>query len=329
MGRCWLIVMVAMFALSSCASPGSAPAAGPSGLSPASGVANFRDKLATADQFALKMTGVVAPPKGQSYQGWLLGDDGTTLNVGAIAPGPDGSVTFEWNSPNSENLLNRFAHFQATLEPAAGSARPTGKVVFSGGLDGRALSNARQLFVRTPSRPVTPSADSGYGQTDQSMATPLNTAFAPGLKAQANVALQHVQNAVNADAIGSRAEMRVHLEHVINIYEGQTGPRFGDHDGNGKAEDPGDGYGVLNYSKAIADLYGDQTAVVSAAKEVQSQMTAIEDRCLVILDFKDDASATAQLKDLMGLAKSFTAGPVTRLYDAAQATVSFQVGPAQ
>jgi len=172
-----------MFALSSCASPGSAPAAGPSGLSPASGVANFRDKLATADQFALKMTRVVAPPKGQSYQGWLLGDDGTTLNVGAIAPGPDGSVRFEWNSPNSENLLNRFAHFQATLEPAAGSARPTGKVVFSGGLDGRALSNARQVFIRTPSRPVTPSADSGYGQTDQSMATrstpPLRRASKP------------------------------------------------------------------------------------------------------------------------------------------------------
>jgi hypothetical protein len=292
-------------------------------------LANFRDKLATADQFTLKMTGVAAPPKGQSYQGWLMGDDGTALNVGAIAPGPDGSVTFEWNSPNSENLLNRFAHFQATLESAAGSARPTGKVVFSGGLDGRALLNARQVFVRTQSHPVTPSADSGYGQTDQSMATPLNTAFAPGLKAQTNFAVQHVQNAANADAIGSRSEMRVHLEHVINIFEGQTGPRFGDHDGNGKAENPGDGFGVLNYLKAIADLYGDQAAVVSAAQEVQSQVTAIEDRCLVILNFKDDALATAQLKDLMGLADSFTAGPVTKLYDAAQATVSFQIWPVQ
>ena len=92
---------------------------------------------------------------------------------------------------------------------------------------------------------------------------------------------------------------------------------------------PSNGYGVLNYSKAIADLYGDQAAVVSAAQEVQSQVTAIEDRCLVILNFKDDTSATAQLKDLMGLAQSFMAGPVTRLYDAAQATVSFQVGPVQ
>jgi len=285
--------------------------------------------LATADQFVLNLTGVAPPAEGQAYQGWLVSDDGAVSGVGPIPVSADGSVAFTWNSPNSENLLNRFAHFQATLEPAAGSARPTGKVVFSGGLDGRALSNARQVFVRTQNRPVTPSADSGYGQMDQSMATPLNTAFAPGLKAQANVALQHVHNAANADAIGSRAEMRVHLEHVINIFEGQTGPRFGDHDGNGNAENPGDGFGVLNYLKAITDLYGDQAAVVSAAKEVQSQMTAIEDACLVILNFKDDASATAQLKDLIGLAESFKAGPVTKLYDAAQATVSFQVLPVQ
>jgi hypothetical protein len=230
MGRCWWIVMVAMFALSSCASPGTAPAAGPSSPSSASGVANFRDKLATADQFALKMTGVVAPPKGQSYQGWLIGDDGTTLNVGAIAPGPDGSVTFEWNSPNSENLLNRCARFQATLEPAVGSARPTGKVVFSGGLMAGVVE-CKAGVRQDAESPVTPSADSAMVKRINDE-TPLNTTSAPPQARR--FSRYNMQNAVNADAIGPRAEMRVHLEHVINILKGKR-CAF-DHDGNGNAE---------------------------------------------------------------------------------------------
>jgi len=196
---------------------------------PSGGVASFRDKLATADQFVLVMRGVAAPPSGQVYQGWLMGAEGATTSVGTLAPGPDGRVTLEWNAPNSENLLGRYSRFQITLEQGAAKAKPAGKVVFSGALEGKALTNARQVLVRNSGQP----------------ATPLNTAFALGLESQASMAAQHVQNAVNADAIGARDEMRVHLEHVVNILEGANGPRFGDHDGSGRAEDPGDGFGVL------------------------------------------------------------------------------------
>ena len=196
---------------------------------PSGGVASFRDKLATADQFVLVMIGVAAPPSGQVYQGWLVGAEDATTTVGALAPGPDGRVTLEWNAPNSENLLGRYSRFQITLEQSAAKAKPAGKVVFSGALEGKALTNARQVLVRNSGQP----------------ATPLNTAFALGLESQASMAAQHVQNAVNADAIGARDEMRVHLEHIVNILEGARGPRFGDHDGSGRAEDPGDGFGVL------------------------------------------------------------------------------------
>ena len=273
------------------------------------GRAGFRDNLATADQFILDLTGVPELLDGQAYQGWLLGDDGTTVSVGVLKPESDGSVTLVWNSPTSENLLSRYARFQATIEPAAGSASPTGQVVFAGGLDGDALVSARWLFVRNEGEP----------------ATPLNTAFALGLVAQTDIALQHVQNAVNAAAIGALAEMRAHLEHAVNILDGAVGSRFSDHNGDGTAENPGDGFGVVGYAGRIAELLDGQETVAEAVMGVQAQSAIIQDKCLEILRIEDMAAATAQLEELEGLAEQLEANSVAGLYRAAQNAVSFQV----
>jgi len=269
--------------------------------------------LAVADQFVLNLTGVPAPPDGQAYQAWLIADDGATTSVGVVSPGPDGSLTLAWNSPNSENLLGRYAHFQLSLEPAAGSPGPGDQVVLAGDLEGEALPHARRLFVKNEGEP----------------ATPLDTAFALGLKAQADVAVQHVQNAANAAAIGALPEMRLHLEHVVNILEGAAGPRFGDYNGNGVAENPGDGFGVIGYSSQMAQLLGGQGAVGAAAAAVQAQSAAIQDKCLEILPMDDMAAATAQLGGLQALAEQLKAGPVSGLYRAAQDAISFEVSPVE
>jgi hypothetical protein len=239
----------------------------------------------------------------------LVGDDGITTSVGVLGLNQDGSVGLEWNSPTSENLLGRYAGFQVTLEPAAGSSSPTGPVVLSGGLEGDALTNARRLFVRNDGEP----------------ATPLNSAFALGFTAQTDVAVQHVQNALNAAAIGALPEMRVHLEHVVNIIEGAAGPRFGDYDGNGVAENPGDGFGVIGYSGQMVQMLGGQQSVASAAGDVQAQSTAIQDKSLAIIAIEDLATANAQLGELKTLADQLKADPVTSLYQAAQNAVGFEV----
>ncbi len=275
----------------------------------ASGTAGFRDNLATADQFSLQLTGVSAPPDSQVYQGWLIGDNDALASLGQLNLNPDGSVALEWNSPNSENLLSGYSRFQVTLEPAAGSARPTGEVVFGGGLETEALLNARRLFVKNEGQP----------------ATPLNTAFSLGLTAQTEVAGQHVQNAANAAAIGALAEMRAHLEHVINILEGAGGPRFGDYNGNGTAENPGDGFGVIGYAGQMAESFKNQAPVVEAAANVQAQTVAIQDKSLEIIQLDDIATASTQLGELKGLAEQLKTGPVARLYQAAQDAASFQV----
>ncbi len=277
------------------------------------GLAGFRDQLAVADQFFVTLTDVSTPPSGQAYQGWLLGDDGTIISVGMLAVAPDGNTTLIWNSPNSENLLSRYVRFQVTLEPETGNASPTGKVVFTGGLEGAALTNARRLLVKNDGEP----------------ATPLNTAYALGLLAQTDIAAQHIQNASNAAAIGAQAEMRSHLEHIVNIFEGMGGPRFGDYDGNGTAENPGDGFGVLGYSGQIAVILSEQETVVETAISIQAQTAAIQDKCMEIQKLEDMEAAKMQLTELQRMIEQFKTGSVASLYQAAQDSMRFEVAPVE
>lgn len=274
-----------------------------------SGSAGFRDSLGVADQFVVNLSALPAPPDGQTYQGWLVGDDGTIASIGVLDLNPDGSLAHEWTSQNGENLLGRYTRFQVTLEPAAGSASPTGQVMVSGGLEGVALDAARRLFVRNDGEP----------------ATPLGTAFALGLKAQSNAAAAHVQNAANAAAIGALAEMQHHLEHTVNILEGQAGPRHGDHTGDNTAENPGDGFGVVGYSSEIAQLLSDRQSVADHAATVRAQSTAIQDKALDIMGIQDIATASAQLAELMAMADQLKAGPVAGLYGAARDAISFEI----
>jgi hypothetical protein len=280
---------------------------------PITGAAHFRDKLATADLFTLELRNVPASSEGEAYQAWLLSDDGTAASLGALTVNPDGSVSLEWNSPTGENLLSRYSRVQVTLEPAAGSAAPAGKVVVAGELKDAALANARRLFVRNSGEPP----------------TPRNTALALGLVAQSSIAIQHVQNAVNAAAIGSLPEMRMHLEHVINILEGAAGPRFGDYDGNRVAENPGDGFGVMGYAAQIADLLQGHAAVANAAADVKAQTASIQDRSLQVLRLEDRAAITAQLAELKALADRFGANQIAGLYQAAQDAVGFPISAVQ
>lgn len=307
------------------------PAGGAPALAQLEGVGAFRDKFATADQFVLELSGITAPPGGQAYQGWLLGEDGTSVtSIGVLAVGSDGNVKLEWNSPNGENLLARYARFHATLEPAGGSASPTGKIVYAGGLEGAALAQARQLFVKSEIQVAAPGgceAPTPLPGGDpmvhpEQAAQTLNTALAIGLVAQTQLAVQHVQNAANAAAIGSQPEMRSHLEHVINILDGAAGPRFGDHTGDGRAENPGDGLGVLNYLKHIAALYADDHPVSVAA---QAQVDPLEAKCLEIIQAQDLAAAAPQLRELEAMAGQFQTGSVATLYQALQEMTSFKI----
>jgi len=243
--------------------------------------AGFASKYATGDMFTISMVDVPRPPAGQLYQGWLLSDRGAYLSVGMLEVSPDGRIQHEWVSPNGENLLINYRSVQITLESELLVEAPKGKSFFYGGLDPATWQTAQNLFVKN----------------DREPATPLNKALVPGLKAQLDVAIQHIHNAENAAKIGALAEMRNHMEHTINIIEGASGPRFKDYNGDGAAQNPGDGFGVKGYAREIASLV-DRDAARSAAQGLMDNLNSIQDICEQVIAQPNLQSAVKTLEEI-------------------------------
>ena len=268
---------------------------------------SFESQFAFADRFVAHLVEVPLLPAGQSYQAWLIGEDGSTFSLGTFAPTAEGILAVEWTSRTGENLLARYARFQITVETAEGSARPTGKVVFAGGFDADRLALARRLWVVNSGDP----------------ATPLNTALMTGLLMQYQVAVQHIQNAENAAAIGALPEVALHMEHVINILEGSAGKRFKDYTGDGAAQNPGDGFGVKEYARQAA-------AQISGAdvEQFEAAVSDLQDQCEQILALKDAKEAKTQLTNLLADAENLQAGALAEFYAQALATARFEIAPA-
>ena len=77
---------------------------------------------------------------------------------------------------------------------------------------------------------------------------PGRVGYLPGLRMQAEVVRSHVQLTDLALGPQDLAGVRRHAEHLINAIQGLHGANFGDVDGDGRALNPGDTYGLLSTS---------------------------------------------------------------------------------
>jgi plastocyanin len=83
--------------------------------------------------------------------------------------------------------------------------------------------------------------------------------YAIGLRAQSDELLRHAQLAAQSQQAGDAEALRRHGEHAYNLLAGSLDARFGDLSGDGRSQNPGDGFGLLpngaqaGYIKATAD----------------------------------------------------------------------------
>jgi hypothetical protein len=271
------------------------------------GAVSFRNGLAVADQLVLTMGGVAPPPDGFAYEGWLIADDGVTeISTGVFDVAADGGVEYTWTSPTGENLIAQYASFVVTLEPVEDSdPGPSNEVVFQGAASADMLVAARRVFALNEGEP----------------ATPRNVSYGQGLLGQSQVATNHMNNALNAAAIGAFGEMRTHSEHVVNIIEGTAGPRFADYTGDGRAENPGDGFGTLTYARQIAVLL---PGVGGESGTLEALLVVAQDKAEEILAAPDIASAQADLEGFKALGEQLASLAPT-VYGAAQAAAGYPV----
>jgi plastocyanin len=206
------------------------------------GTAAFRDDKARSDQIVLDVKLNTTPPPNQSLVAFLTTlDNSATQNVGELKLDETGGAHLVFNAPNGENLAARFNRFIVTQEPTGSNpAKPGGQTIFEGVLPGQAFQYLNQLLANGPGLP-----------TQQGYAT--------GLRLQTDELLRHATFVADAQAAGDLAGVKRHAEHVYNLLAGSRDPKFGDLNGDGHSQNPGDGFGLLQngdqagYIKAISD----------------------------------------------------------------------------
>ncbi|MCB8962274.1 MAG: protein kinase [Ardenticatenales bacterium] len=179
-------------------------------------------RLASADgvlasQLIVQLDQVPQPPAGTQYQVWLSGN--STVAAGALEVN-NGIALGAFNL--GENVLASYETVLVTLESEGSTPdTPSGQLIYSGSLAADLRTAVQDLLSSTG---------------------PL-----PNGLAQLELAIQHTSFAQEELAAGNLAGGRQHAEHVINILDGADGEFFGDLDGNGLPENPGDGVGLRAY----------------------------------------------------------------------------------
>jgi plastocyanin/uncharacterized membrane protein YozB (DUF420 family) len=106
--------------------------------------------------------------------------------------------------------------------------------------------------------------------------------------------------------------VRRHAEHLVNLIEGETGEHYGDLDGDGFLEDPGDGVGLVNYLESVASISdGEQTK--SLAAEILGLLQEIDDLALSVLAANDLNSVSEPVEKVNRLAQRLNGEDIAQL----------------
>ena len=190
------------------------------------GILRFRDSDTTqAGNFQLLLEGIAPPAAGTHYELWLVDASFNTLNLGAFDV-VDGNVQFTGDV--EQNLLAAYNGAFISVEPDGVDDGEIGTVAFEGVIPGGSLLHIRHVVTAFAGNPE-------------------GNAFLIGAQGQMHHAMEHAGFLLDELANDNIREAQRHAEHVINILDGETGPNFGDLDGDTIAQNPGDGFGVRAY----------------------------------------------------------------------------------
>ncbi len=216
------------------AQPTSAPTAPPTptfepitdteptvGAVQASGALAWRDQVLRNDSTIISVSGLASPESGQTYAAWISGKD-SSLALGKLSGSGD-TLTLTYVSPTNVNLLSTFERVYITKGPEAEATAEIKNVVLTGALPEKALVHIRHVLFSIGN-------------------TPGKIGFALGLRQETDELLRHAQFLKDALDAGDFPLVKVHAEHIANIIEGSEAH---DVNGDGKIQNPGDGFGLL------------------------------------------------------------------------------------
>ncbi len=200
----------------------------PMGQDNSVGVMRFQDGTSRLDRITISAK-LAIPAKGTQYEAWLISDSGEgRRSLGVLAQDSSGQFTLTFVDPQNRNLLDGFNRMEITVEPNPdNNPNPSGQVAYSSGTPNGALMHIRHLLVRIDETP---------GEIGMTVGLVNTTTL---IKKSADAMLE-------AYSTGDQKNVQVNAEAIINLIVGkQNSTSYKDWDGDGKINDPGDGFGLL------------------------------------------------------------------------------------
>jgi serine/threonine protein kinase len=187
------------------------------------GAATLRDA-----SLQLTLSDVPSPPAGFVYAAWLIASDGTTLGLGSQEPA-EATLTLSFVDPDGRNLAAHFRQVAISLEPSPDpNPDVAGEIVYRGEVPTEMADLLELLDTMTRGQPSSQAIEEGTAN-------------------QSKVIESHKGFSTDAVQGGNSVGAKQHAEHSINASAGEASQEFGDWDGNGNAQNPGDNFGLSRY----------------------------------------------------------------------------------
>ena len=226
---------------------------------PTFGKVSFSTGTTLGDTITLQLENVRQPPSGENYVAWLKNTvSGTMLRLGTINVDGLGSGVFSYTSADGSALPTLYNAVLITHEDGLPDA-PSADVVYSGYVPIEVTHTLGEILIgmKNMDDPIP------EGVPEEMQDSLINAALA-----EARIGQRHAGLAAGARTVGS---MHTHAEHTVNILRGTND----DLDGNGRAENPGRGFGVLYFLNAMWEHLDAAAQVPDSTRMVQSQVELI------------------------------------------------------
>lgn len=179
------------------------------------GMLHFSD-----DALLLTIDDVMLPPAETTYHAWLLNESSEEITSLGSLPVTNNQIRVQF--PGDRDAFAQNDQLLVSVETVPVGDEAVGTAVYIGSLSPETKNVITNLLA-----PETGMLDT--------------------ITAQTNLATDHAQFMIDDLAAGNLENAKRHAEHMINILVGEDAPEFGDLDGNGFPENPGDGVGVRVY----------------------------------------------------------------------------------
>jgi plastocyanin len=245
------------------------------------GTAAFRDERARSDRLVLEVAVAEPPASGDALLAFLTAPDGSQVYpLGPLSLGADGRARLEYTAPDGANLAGQYSRIVVASEPA-GSApeRPGGTLVLEGRLPEAAFAHLVELLADGPGLPT-------------------RQGYAAGLRLQTDELLRHARLVAASQAAGDLEGVRRHAEHVYNLIAGSRDARFGDLDGDGRSQNPGDGFGLLANGEQAGYIAATGDAAWAAASAPDASQAIVVHAGHVTVSAENMLGWAAEARDL-------------------------------